>query len=249
GHDRQTVYTDLHPATVGGSFPAVLSVDVGGTHVKVMHSVHRERRAFESGPELTPAHMCSGVVELTGDWRYDAVAIGLPGPVRDDAPFANPPNLGPGWVGFDYAAAFGKPVKILNDAAMQALGSYQGGKMLFLGLGTGLGSALVMNGEVVPMELRHLNYRKKQTFEQYVGEAGLDRLGKGKWRKHVLATIKQLRATLMPDEIVIGGGNVRLLKDLPEGCRRGDNDNAFLGGFRLWSGGMAKSVKLPGASP
>lgn len=177
--------------------------------------------------------MVRGVKELAGDWKYDAVSIGYPGPVLHGLPVAEPHNLGPGWVGFDYEAAFGCPVKVLNDAAMQALGSYQGGKMLFLGLGTGLGSAMVLNGIVEPMELGHLPYRKG-TYEDYVGIRGLDRLGKKKWRQDVADVVAKLIAALEPDDVVLGGGNVKKLKELPPRCRTGDNANAFLGGFRLW---------------
>jgi polyphosphate glucokinase len=171
--------------------------------------------------------------ELTSDWQYDAVAIGYPGPVTHGKPIAEPHNLAPGWVGFDFQTAFGRPVKIINDAAMQALGSYRGGKMLFLGLGTGLGSAMIVDGLVEPMELAHLPY-KKGTFEDYVGQRELDRKGKEKWRQHVADVVAKLVAALEPDDVVLGGGNVKNLKELPPGCRAGDNANAFLGGFRLW---------------
>ena len=214
--------------------PGVLAIDVGGCHVKVMHSIRRERRAFDSGPALTAERMCREVGALTQDWDYARIAIGIPCPVRDHVPLSDPPNLAPGWVGFDYATALGKPVRILNDAAMQALGSYRSGKMLFIGLGTGLGTALVLDGKVIGMELGHLPYRKNRSLEDYVGERGLQRLGPARWRKHVQRVIALLDAAFVPDEIVIGGGNVRLLEELPPGCRRGDNDNAFLGGFRLW---------------
>lgn len=211
----------------------VLAVDVGGTHVKILASGQEKRREFPSGPTLTAQQMVRGVKELAGDWKYDAVSIGYPGPVLHGLPVAEPHNLGPGWVGFDYEAAFGCPVKVLNDAAMQALGSYQGGKMLFLGLGTGLGSAMVLNGIVEPMELGHLPYRKG-TYEDYVGIRGLDRLGKKKWRQDVADVVAKLIAALEPDDVVLGGGNVKKLKELPPRCRTGDNANAFLGGFRLW---------------
>jgi polyphosphate glucokinase len=177
--------------------------------------------------------MVSDVKELADDWAYEAVSIGYPGPVLQNRPVSEPHNLAPGWVGFDYAAAFERPVKLINDAAMQALGSYQGGKMLFLGLGTGLGSTLVVEGVVEPMELGHLPYRKR-TYEDYVGRRGLARLGKKKWRKVVVDVVMSLKAALEPDDVVLGGGNVKYLKELPPGCRRGDNANAFVGGFRLW---------------
>ena len=176
----------------------------------------------------------AGVKKLVRGWTYDVVSIGYPGPVLHGRPMAEPYHLGRGWVGFDFAEAFGRPVKVVNDAAMQALGSYKGGHMLFLGLGTGLGSAMIVNGELAPMELAHLPYRKGGTFEDYLGERGLKRLGLKKWRRHVNAVVEMLRGALEPDEVVLGGGNVHRLADLPPGVRRGDNDNAFLGGFRLW---------------
>ena len=177
--------------------------------------------------------MVSEVKKLARDWNYDVVTIGYPGPVLHGRPMAEPYNLGRGWVGFDFASAFGRPVKLINDAAMQVLGSYNGGKMLFLGLGTGLGSAMIVNGIVEPMELGHLPY-KKGTYESYVGRRGLERDGKKKWRRHVDDVVAQLIAALEPDDTVIGGGNVRKLDALPSGSRAGDNDNAFCGGFRLW---------------
>jgi polyphosphate glucokinase len=213
----------------------VLVVDIGGTNVKILATGYTQSRKFPSGPTLTPERMVSGVKELAGDWKYDVVTMGYPGPVLHGRPVAEPPNLTPGWVGFDYQAAFGRPVKIINDAAMQALGSYKGGKMLFLGLGTGLGSTLIVDGTIEPMELGHLPY-KKGTYEDYVGSRGLDRLGKKKWRQHVTDVVARLRAALLPDEVVLGGGNVKKLNALPPGCREGDNDNAFLGGIRLWEG-------------
>ena len=169
-------------------------------------------------------------------WNYDAVSIGYPGPVLHGRPVADPPHLGPGWVGFDYRAAFGCSVKVVNDAAMQARGSYRGGKMLFLGLGTGLGSTLIVDGIVEPMELGHLPYRKG-TYEDYLGLRGLEKRGKKKWRKHVADVVEQLVAALEPDDVVIGGGNVKKLKKLPPGCRAGQNSNAFVGGLRLWEDG------------
>ncbi len=211
----------------------VLSIDVGGTHVKVLVTGATEKREFDSGPKLTPQAMVDGVKRLAGDWNYDAVSIGYPGPVLHGKPVAEPHNLGRGWVGFDFEAAFGKPVKVVNDAAMQALGSYRGGKMLFLGLGTGLGSTLIADGVVEPMELAHLPY-KKATYEDYVGERGLKRLGKKKWRKEVAEVIGTLVAAFEPDDVVIGGGNAKKLHQLPPLCRAGDNANAFAGGFRLW---------------
>jgi polyphosphate glucokinase len=211
----------------------VLAVDVGGTHVKILASGQEERREFPSGPALTAKLMVRGVKELAGDWKYDAVSIGYPGPVLHGRPVADPHNLAAGWVGFDYGAAFGCPVKLINDAAMQALGSYKGGKMLFLGLGTGLGSAMILDGIIEPMELGHLPY-KKGTYEDYVGIRGLDQHGKKNWREYVADVVAQLIAALEPEDVVLGGGNVKKLKELPSGCRAGDNANAFLGGFRLW---------------
>ncbi len=209
-----------------------LVVDVGGTHVKILATGQKERREFESGPGLTVRQMVAGVKRLAGDWGYDIVAIGYPGLVLKGRIAAEPHNLAPGWVGFDFEKAFRLPVKLMNDAAMQALGSYRSGTMLFLGLGTGLGSALVVDGHVVPMELAHLSYRKG-TIEDYVGLRGLERFGKKKWREHVAFMVDRFTAAIHPEEIVIGGGNARKLKELPPLCRLGDNANAFKGGFRL----------------
>jgi len=214
---------------------SVLVIDVGGTSVKILATGQPESRSFRSGPKLTPRRMVSGVKKLAADWTYDAVSIGYPGPVLSGRPSAEPVNLGRGWIAFDFAQAFGRPVKVLNDAAMQALGSYKGGKMLFLGLGTGLGSALIANGVVKPMELGHLPY-KKGTYEDYVGRAGLERSGKKKWRRHVADVVERLVSALRADDIVIGGGNVKKLNPLPRRCRAGENANAFRGGFRLWAG-------------
>jgi polyphosphate glucokinase len=211
----------------------VLAVDVGGSHVKALASDQQERRRFGSGPTLAPDKMVSGVLAAVADWAWDVVSVGIPTPVRNDKVVSEPVNLGDGWVGFDYEAAFGKPTKLANDAAMQAIGSYQGGRMLFLGFGTGLGSALISNGEVEPLELGHLPFRK-HTFEDYVGERGLEKLGKKKWRKAVFEVVAQLSAAMEPDEVVLGGGGVDDLDELPPGCRRGENENAFVGGFRLW---------------
>ena len=223
----------------------VLAVDVGGTSVKILATGQEERRKFPSGPKLTPAEMISGVKQLAREWQYEVASIGYPGPVVHGRPVVEPFNLGPGWVGFDYPAAFACPVKVINDAAMQALGSYKGGKMLFLGLGTGLGSAMVVEGIVEPMELGHLPY-KEATFEDYVGLRGLDRLGKKKWRQHVANVVARLIAALEPDDVVLGGGNVKKLTELPPGCRAGDNDNAFLGGFRLWEEPGERNPSTPG---
>jgi polyphosphate glucokinase len=211
----------------------VLVVDVGGTHVKVLATGRKVHRQFDSGPTLTPKQMVAGVKKLVGDWKYEAISIGYPGPVLRSRPVSEPWNLGKGWIGFDFEAAFKCPVQVVNDAAMQALGSYKGGKMLFLGLGTGLGSAMVVDGIVEPMELGHLPY-KKATFEDYVGIRGVKKYGKKKWRSLVNDVVKRLVAALEPDDVVLGGGNVKKLKELPSGSRAGDNDNAFLGGFRVW---------------
>jgi polyphosphate glucokinase len=211
----------------------VLAIDIGGTNVKILASGQKAPRKFPSGPTLTPRQMVAGVKKLARGWKFEAVSIGYPGMVIHSRPVAEPRNLGRGWIGFDYRAAFGKPVKIVNDAAMQALGSYKGGKMLFLGLGTGLGSTVIAEGIVEPMELAHLPYRKG-TYEDYVGLRGLKKRGKKKWRRHVTDVVAQLTAALEPDDIVLGGGNVKKLKEMPKGCRQGNNANAFLGGFRLW---------------
>ena len=211
----------------------VLVVDVGGTHVKILATGEKQSREFPSGPELTPKQMVAGVRKLAGDWKYNAVSVAYPGVVIGNRPFAEPYNLGKGWAGFDFGSAFRRPVKVINDAAMQALGSYKHGKMLFLGLGTGLGTAMVVNGVVQPMELGHLPYRKR-TFEDYVGVAGRKRLGQKKWEQAVKDVTARLIAALEPEDVVLGGGNVKHLKTLPPGCRAGDNFNAFLGGFRLW---------------
>jgi polyphosphate glucokinase len=212
----------------------VMVVDVGGTSVKILATGQEEPRKFHSGPTLTAQQMVARVKELAGDWQYDVVSMGYPGFVVRGRPITEPRNLALGWVGFDYQAAFGCPVKIINDAAMQALGSYKRGKMLFLGLGTGLGSAMVVDGVVEPMELAHLRYRKG-TFEEYVGKHGLELQGKKKWRQRVADVVAALVAALEPDDVVIGGGNVKNLRELPPACRAGDNANAFVGGFRLWA--------------
>jgi polyphosphate glucokinase len=211
----------------------ILVIDVGGTHVKILATGQDTPRKFPSGAAMTAQKMVSGVKRLAGTWKYDVVSIGYPGPVLQNRPVAEPHNLARGWVGFDFQAAFGCPIKVINDAAMQALGSYKGGKMLFLGLGTGLGSALVVNGIVEPMELGHLPY-KKGTYESYVGLLALEENGKKKWRRDVATVVACLVAALEPDDVVLGGGNVKELKEMPPNCRTGDNANAFSGGFRLW---------------
>ena len=228
---------EVRPAgAVAGDTPSarkVLVVDIGGNSVKLLVSGQEVHRSFPSGPEMTPTLMVDGVKRVTADWEYEVVSMGYPGAVLRGRPVAEPHNLACGWVGFDFAGAFGVPVKIVNDAAMQALGSYRGGKMLFLGLGTGLGSTMIVDGILEPMELGHLPY-KKGTYEDYVGRAGLERHGKKRWRGHVADVTARLIAALEPDETVIGGGNVHKLETLPPGVRGGDNADAFRGGFRLW---------------
>ena len=212
---------------------SVLVVDVGGSHVKVLATGEQEPRRADSGPDLGAAQMVEVAKELADNWNWDRVSVGVPSPVHGGRVVAEPFNLGDGWVGFDYEAAFGKPTKVVNDAAMQALGSYEGGKMLFLGLGTGFGSALVANGFVQPMELGHLPY-KKATFEDYAGSAGLENRGKKRWRADVADIVARLSAALEPDYVVLGGGNAKKLDELPPNARLGANEDAFAGGFRLW---------------
>jgi polyphosphate glucokinase len=221
--------------TSGNSSKKVLAIDIGGTNVKMLATDQQERRAFPSGKDLTPDRMVAGVKDLAKGWTYDVVSIGYPGAVRDGSPSVEPHNLASGWLGFDFERAFGCPVKVINDAAMQALGSHERGTSMFLGLGTGLGTALVVHGTVVPMELGHLSWRKG-TFEDYLGLRGLEKYGKKEWRKNVARVVKRLVAVMFLDEVVLGGGNAKKLKTLPPGCRLGDNANAFEGGFRLWRG-------------
>jgi predicted NBD/HSP70 family sugar kinase len=218
----------------------ILAIDVGGTNVKILATGQREVRRIPSGPQMTPKFMVEQVKEAAKEWEYEAISIGYPGPVVDGKPVLEPHNLGEGWVGFDFAVAFGKPVKIVNDAAMQALGSYEGGRMLFLGLGTGLGSALIVDGVLAPLELAHLPYRKKRTFEDYLGVRGRDRLGKKKWQRAVEEVTARLQAALIADYVVLGGGNAKKLDRLPAGARLGDNQNAFIGGYRLWGSDKLK---------
>jgi len=222
----------------------VLVVDIGGSSVKICAAGQADCRSFRSGRKLTPERMVAGVKELASDWKYNAVSVGYPGPVYWGRVTTEPHNLGRGWVSFDFARAFGCPVKVINDAAMQALGSYQGGKMLFLGLGTGLGTAMIIEGIVQPMELCHLPY-KRGTYEDYIGRVGLERDGEQKWRHHVEDVVRRLIAALQPDDTVIGGGNVNRLELLPPHCRRGENANAFRGGFRLWSVDSVVPMDLP----
>jgi polyphosphate glucokinase len=212
----------------------VLVVDVGGTSIKLLATGQKEVRKFPSGPKMTPETMVRVAKKTAKDWDYDVVSIGYPGPVVHGRPLREPHNLAPGWVNFDFQQAFGRPVRIVNDAAMQALGSYQGGRMLFLGLGTGLGSAMIVDGSLEPMELAHLPYKNGKTYEDYVGLRGLERLGRKKWQQHVCKVVRQLRDALVAEEVVLGGGNVKKLEQLPPGTRLGTNANAFVGGFRIW---------------
>jgi polyphosphate glucokinase len=223
----------MKPATPAKSLK-VLVVDIGGTNVKMLATGQKEPRKYPSGPTMTPQKMVSVVKKNTRDWKFDCVSLGYPGPIINGHPLREPHNLGTGWVGFDFRKAFGRPLKIINDAAMQALGSYKGGRMLFLGLGTGLGSAMIVDGNLEPMELAHLIYKHGKTYEDYLGLRGLERSGKKRWRKDVAKITKKLKAALEADYVVLGGGNSKKLKELPPGARLGDNLNAFLGGFRLW---------------
>lgn len=221
----------------------VLVIDIGGTHVKVLATGEKVPIKIPSGPEMTPRIMVALVRRATAKWKYSAVSIGYPGPVLHGKPVSDPHNLGPGWVGFDFRKAFGHPVKLMNDAAMQAVGSYKRGRMLFLGLGTGLGSALIVDGVIEPMELAHLPYKNGRTYEDYIGLRGLERLGKKKWRSYVADVVNRLKTALGADDVVIGGGNAKLLKELPAGSRLGSNTNAFRGGFRIWQAGR-KTVQI-----
>jgi polyphosphate glucokinase len=213
---------------------SILVIDVGGTNIKLLATGRRKRVKIESGPGMTPAAMAKAVKAAVAAWTYDVVTIGYPGPVENNRPAAEPHNLASGWCRFDFERAFGRPVRMINDAAMQALGAYRGGKMLFLGLGTGLGSALVVDGTVIPLELAHLPYRHGRTYEDYVGVAGLERLGKKRWRHHVATVVELLQFGLQAPDVVLGGGNARLVRDLSNGVRRGSNADAFRGGYRVW---------------
>ena len=221
----------------------ILVLDVGGSNVKIQATGNRERLKFPSGPEMTPARMVKAVKKLVADWDYEAVSIGYPGPVVDNRIVREPHNLPSGWMQFDFKKAFGCPVKIINDAAMQALGSYRGRRMIFLGLGTGLGSAMVVDGQIIPMELAHLPYRKGRTYEEYLGEKGLERMGKKKWITHVFEVVGLFQAAFVVDYMVLGGGNARFLETLPPNTFLGNNANAIRGGFRLWA-----EPKSPGKS-
>jgi predicted NBD/HSP70 family sugar kinase len=212
----------------------VLVIDTGGTNIKLLVSGQKEPRKIPSGPTMTAGKMVREVKECVKDWKFDRVSLGYPGPIINGHPLREPHNLGGGWMRFNFSKAFGCPVKILNDAAMQALGSYKGGRMLFLGLGTGLGSAMIVEGMLEPMELAHLTYKNGKTYEDYLGRRGLERLGKKKWRQHVAKIVKKLKIALEADYVVLGGGNIKKLKKLPAGARLGSNENAFSGGFRMW---------------
>src|SRR5579859_146371 len=223
----------------------VLAIDVGGSHVKVRVSNRRDVRQLESGPQMTASRMVAGVHKLVGDWKYDVVSIGYPGIVVHGKIVTEPHNLGSGWVGFDFRRAFGRPTRIINDAAMQAIGSYQGGRMLFLGLGTGMGSAMIVDGVVESMEVAHLHYRKDRTYEDDVGDRGRRRMGIKKWRRAVKTVVESLQTALEADYVVLGGGNARKLKKMPKGARLGNNDFAFLGGFRMWRKGGIGVARRP----
>jgi polyphosphate glucokinase len=226
----------------------ILVIDVGGTHIKILATGEKEKREIDSGPSITARNMVSSIKALASGWKYEVVSVGYPGPVVHDRPMAEPHNLGKGWMGFDFAKAFELPTKVINDAAMQALGSYNGGRMLFLGLGTGLGSTLIVDGVVQPMELAHLPY-KERTYEDYVGFRGLEEFGKKEWRKHVENVVDHLVAAFQPDDVVLGGGNAKKLKELPALCRLGDNANAFKGGFRMWEGALAQKPSARASAP
>lgn len=215
----------------------VLVVDIGGSHVKILATGESQSRRVESGSDMTARKMVDAVKEMAKGWNYDVVTLGYPGPVTHNKPLLEPVNLGTGWCGFDFETAFSCPVKIINDALMQAIGSYEDGRMLFLGLGTGLGSAMIVDNIAQPTELAHLPYKKGRTFEDYLGNSGRKRLGNKSWRKHVFKVVDRLKMALEPDYIVLGGGNAKKLHDLPEDCRLGDNANAFEGGFRVWKSG------------
>jgi polyphosphate glucokinase len=237
--ERKTYAAETMRATVtkdgqAAKTPKVLVIDVGGTHIKMLATGQKEVRKIPSGPTMTAGKMVRVVKEGVKDWKFDCVSLGYPGPIINGHPLREPHNLGGGWMRFDFGKAFGRPVKIINDAAMQALGSYKGGRMLFLGLGTGLGSAMIVNGVLEPMELAHLAYKNGKTYEDYLGLRGLERLGKKKWRQHVTKVTKKLMAALEADYVVLGGGNSKKLKKLPAGARLGNNENAFVGGFRMW---------------
>lgn len=224
----------------------VLAIDIGGSHVKIRVPRDPDKRRFESGPDLTPDQMVSGVKELAAGWSFDRVSIGIPAPIANNTAKIDPVNLGDGWAGFNFEDAFGLPTKIINDAAMQAIGSYDGGCMLFMGLGTGLGTCLINQHVVQPTEIAHMPYRDGMTFEQVVGEAGLEKSGKKEWKKNICEVAHILYEGLLPDYIILGGGNSKKFKsddDLPSFCRRGDNANAFVGGFRVWDSAWENAIR------
>jgi polyphosphate glucokinase len=227
----------------------VLVIDVGGTNIKVSMAAKDTPLKIPSGPDMNASRMAEEVKQATAGWPYEAVSIGYPGPVTNGRPANEPKNLGAGWVRFDYDKAFNKPVRVVNDAAMQALGSYQGGRMLFLGLGTGLGSAFVANGQLEPLELAHLPYRNNRTYEDYVGLRGLERLGRKKWQRHVETVIELLKHGLQADYVMLGGGNTKKLKSLPPGVRVGNNSHAILGGIRLWETTVSEATNPAPARP
>lgn len=232
--------------SVGDRKLKILAIDVGGTHVKILATGEHEERKVDSGPTMTPQKMVRDVKKLAQGWKYDVISIGYPGPVIHGKILRDPYNLGQGWIGFHFSKTFGHPVRLMNDAAMQALGSYRGGRMLFLGLGTGLGSAMIVDGIVEPMEVAHLPYKKGRTYEDYIGLRGLQRHGKKKWRRYVADIVEKLKLAMEPDYVVIGGGNAKKLKKLPPGVELGDNRNAFRGGFRMWEGADAKTLTRQG---
>jgi polyphosphate glucokinase len=214
----------------------VLVIDIGGSNVKVASTDMRVPIKIPSGPTMDAEQMVKGVLAATAGWTYDCISIGYPGPVAHDRPLAEPHNLAAGWLDFHYQKAFGKPIRFINDAAMQALGGYKGGRMLFLGTGTGLGSAMIFDGTVIPLELAHLPYKNGRTYEEYIGLIGLERRGKARWRKSVLDIISRLQAALVCDSVLLGGGNAKLMKNLPNHVMLGANSNAIDGGLKLWEG-------------
>jgi len=227
------VINDCHEVVRENQVKKVLVIDIGGTNVKFVATGRDVAQRFPSGPKLTPRQFVREIKRHTADWDYDRVSIGFPGVVRNNRAVLEPNNLGRGWVGFDFESAFSRPVKVVNDAAMQALGSYHRGLMLFVGLGTGLGSAIIADGVMIPMELGHLAY-KQGTYEGYIGRRGVKSLGKKRWRRHVINVVKRFITAVHPDEVVLGGGRAKKLGKLPKGCRLGDNAHAFTGGLRLW---------------
>jgi len=234
--------TTLMKRVQTGKSPKVLVIDVGGTNIKLLATGQKDSRKIASGPSMTARKMVREVKNGTKDWIFNCVSLGYPGPVINGHPLREPHNLAGGWMNFNFPEAFGCPVKVINDAAMQALGSYEGGRMLFLGLGTGLGSAMILDGVLEPMELAHLTYKKGKTYEDYLGLRGLRRLGKKKWRRQVTIIAEKLKTALDADYVVLGGGNIKKLKKLPPGTRLGNNQNAFLGGFRMWADSHSAST-------